>query len=497
MDVKIHNEVNKSADIDVVLVQTQGNGYKFPNTLDGEQKTRLSAILGRETTLSGHAGSNLYLPAENGEERPLLLVSTGDAQDLGSDIDKEHLGAAIYDALASKKVRTANLHADHFSNRDVALMANGARLQSYSFDKYKTQPQQGRLSTLFATVRGEKAACKEYEQMSAVTDGVFWARDLVNEPGNKLYPESYADDICHHLSGFDGLTVNVKDVDALMEMGAGGILAVGQGSVRPPRMVVMQWQGGEPDEPPVALVGKGITFDSGGLNIKTSGMQEMTMDMGGSASVAGAMMALAKNRVPHNVVAVIGMAENMPDAGAYRPGDIINSMSGKSVRIVNTDAEGRLVLMDSLWHAQKEFNPSTVIDYATLTGASASIFGGKYGALFSNNENLSRQFSKAGKQVGENVWELPWADFKGSLKDQGADLAHKGGARAGSSVAAAFLNQFIEAGRNWAHIDMAGMAKTDGMWGCGLGPCYPAGATGYGVRQAVRVIENGLKVNGP
>lgn len=354
------------------------------------------------------------------------------------------------------------------SAQAAAEQANQALLASYSFDKYKTLSDGKTVPARKIEIRTTSVdlAQKRFDDLRLITDSVFWASDLVNEPGNVLNPQTYAERIAAELAPL-GITVRVIDAAEMKALGMNTALAVGQGSATPPCMVVMEYDGsnGRQDQP-LALVGKGITFDSGGISIKPgAGMGEMTMDMGGSAAVVGAMRALASRKAKAKVVAIVGLAENMPSGTAYRPGDIVKSMNGKTVYIGNTDAEGRLVLADAMTYIQRTYNPHTMVDLATLTGAAVAALGKEFAAIFTNDDSLRAKFNKASAVTGEKTWPMPLLEtdaFKKAVRaTPHADLTNLAGGP-GASTAAAFLHEFVEKdarGKDkcaWVHIDMAG-----------------------------------------
>ncbi|WBU57329.1 leucyl aminopeptidase [Paracoccus sediminicola] len=320
---------------------------------------------------------------------------------------------------------------------------------------------------------------------AAVAEGVFFTRDLVNEPANILTTIDFAD----RLAAMEeiGLTVEVLDEAELEKLGMRALLAVGQGSESPSKVVVMRWDGGAKGEAPVALVGKGVVFDTGGISIKpAAGMEEMTMDMGGAGVVAGVMRTLALRRAKANVVGLVGLVENMPDGRAQRPGDIVRSMKGDTIEVINTDAEGRLVLADVLWYAQDRFEPAAIIDLATLTGAVIIALGHEHAGIFSNDDELSKSLLKASDAEGEGAWRLPLAPaYDKQLESRLADMKNVGGRPAGSITAAQFLQRFIRDGQPWAHIDIAGVALPPG--GSDLAP---KGASGWGVMTLNRLIRD-------
>ncbi|MGB3865663.1 MAG: leucyl aminopeptidase, partial [Xanthobacteraceae bacterium] len=370
----------------------------------------------------------------------------------------------------------------------AASVALGMRLRLYKFDRYKTRKKKdddsidpGRIEIAVA-VDDVAAARKAFAPQGHVADGVLLARELVNEPPNVLFPAEFARRAAR-LRRL-GVTVEVLDVKAMTKLKMGALLGVGQGSAQPSRTVVMRWNGGKRGEAPVAFVGKGVCFDTGGISIKPAGnMEEMKGDMGGAACVVGLMHALAARKARVNAVGVIGIVENMPDGNAQRPGDIVTSMSGQTIEIINTDAEGRLVLADVLWYVARRFKPKFMVDLATLTGAIMVALGTEYAGLFSNNDQLAERLGEAGQATGERVWRMPLApEYDKLIDSQFADMKNTGGRHGGSITAAQFLQRFVD-GTPWAHLDIAGTAmgapKTDinQSWG-----------SGYGVRLLDRLV---------
>ena len=319
---------------------------------------------------------------------------------------------------------------------------------------------------------------------AARAEGVFFTRDLISEPANILTTQDFADRLLAMQE--IGLEVEVLEEDALAELGMRALLAVGQGSESPSKVVVMRWNGGG-DEPPLALVGKGVVFDSGGISIKPAqGMEEMTMDMGGAGVVAGVMRTLALRRARANVVGLVGLVENMPDGRAQRPGDIVRSMKGDMIEVINTDAEGRLVLADVLWYAQDRFQPAAVVNLATLTGAIIVALGHEKAGLFSNDDALADGLLSAAEAEGEGLWRMPLAPaYDEIIKSRLADVKNSGGRAAGSITAAQFLQRFIRKGTPWAHLDIAGVALPPGET-----TLAPKGATGWGVMTLDRLIRD-------
>ncbi len=369
----------------------------------------------------------------------------------------------------------------------AARLAFGAALRAYRFDKYRTTERPERKPSLSAlTVTGPAAEARlAYRDLAAAAEAVAFTRDLVSEPANVIYPETLADQAVG-LSSF-GLEVEVLDETRMTERGMHAILGVSQGSVRPPRLVVMRWNGGAKDAAPLAFVGKGVTFDTGGISIKpAAGMGEMKWDMAGAGVVIGLMRLLAARNAKVNAVGVVGLVENMPSGSAQRPGDIVKSMSGQTIEVLNTDAEGRLVLADALWYCQDRFKPALMIDLATLTGAIIVALGHDHAGLFANNDELAERLAAAGKAVGEKLWRLPLDDaYNRAIDSDAADVKNIAGDRAaGSIIGAEFVQRFVNK-VPWAHLDIAGVA-----WSKKDAPTVPKGATAFGVRLLDRFVSD-------
>ena len=384
------------------------------------------------------------------------------------------------DAPKGSKVRGAKL---------AAHLALGAKLKTYTFNQYRTKDlaeHESKLKKVTVFTADPDAAKKAWRSCEAVADSVFLARDLVNEPPNVLFPEEFARR-AKTLAKL-GLKVEVLGAAQMKKLGMGALLGVGQGSARESQLVVLQWNGGKKKSAaPVAFVGKGVCFDSGGLSLKPgASMMGMKGDMGGAAAVVGTMRALAVRKARVNAVGVIGLVENMPDGKAQRPDDVVKSMSGQTIEVLNTDAEGRLVLADALWYAQTRFKPKFVIDLATLTGAILIALGVEHAGLFSNDDKLSERLAEAGKDVGEPVWRLPLGKaYDKLLRSKIADMKNIGGATAGSITAAQFLQRFVEK-TPWVHLDIAGVAWQDSE----QKPLIPSWGTGWGVRILDRLVAD-------
>jgi leucyl aminopeptidase len=369
----------------------------------------------------------------------------------------------------------------------AARLALGARLGSYDFARYRTKlkdEDKPTLETMRLMLEDPAAARHAFAAHDGLAESVVFARDLVNEPANVLSPAEFAVRAEKELRPL-GVEVTILGEKQLREIGMNTLLAVGQGSEHESQVVVMRWNGAGPKEQPVAFIGKGVCFDSGGISIKpAAGMDEMKMDMAGAATVTGLMRALAARKARANVVGVIGLVENMPDGKAQRPGDIVTTLSGQTVEVLNTDAEGRLVLADCLWYVQNEFKPRFMIDLATLTGAIIISLGHEYAGLFTNSDELAERLTAAGRSESEPVWRLPLGEeYDKKLKSRYADMANiSGGRDAGSITAAQFLQRFTN-GVPWAHLDIAGTA-----WINEDKATVPKGGTGYGVRLLNRLV---------
>jgi len=436
---------------------------------------------------------NILAPG-NGRLPRIVIVGLGDPASFDA-VAAERVGAVIYDAVAGEPSATVVLEdigADKTGSGALAAsIAGGAQLKSYRFDKYRTKEDKDakpKLKTLVIQCAKPTDATKAHRDVSAVVDGAFFTRDLVNEPANILYPESFAAR-AKELEG-DGISVEVLAEPALRRLGMGALLGVGQGSARPSRVLIMRWNGARnKSEAPVALVGKGVCFDTGGISLKPpGGMWDMKWDMGGAGVVTGVMRTLARRKAKANVVGLCGLVENMPDGKAQRPGDVVTSMSGQTIEVQNTDAEGRLVLADVLWYAQQRFKPRAIVDLATLTGAIIAALSEFYAGLFSNDDDLANKLTAAGTAVGERLWRFPMGDdYDRDLKSLIADMKNIGGPRAGSITAAQFLKRFIK-DTPWAHLDIAGVVWSEK----GTALAAP-GSTSYGVRLLNRFIADNFE----
>lgn len=371
----------------------------------------------------------------------------------------------------------------------AARVGFAAALRSWRYDLYRTKLKDKQKPTLkeITIVGGGEGAAERYaSRYAGVVTGVELTKELVTEPANIIYPETFVERVKAHAKG-SGLEIEVLGQADMAKLGMGALLGVAQGSVREPKLLVMKWNGGKAGETPVAFVGKGVTFDTGGISLKPGpGMEMMKWDMGGAGAVAGAMLALASRKAKANVVGICGLVENMPDGNAQRPGDVVTTMSGQTVEVLNTDAEGRLVLCDAITWTQQAFKPNIIVDLATLTGAMVITLGHEYAGIFANDDTLAKNLLKAADESGDKLWRQPLGEAYDRLIDSPiADMKNIGPREAGSITAAQFIQRFVDKDVAWAHLDIAGMA-----WGDKDKPTYGKGATGYGVRLLDQYIAN-------
>lgn len=485
----------KAYKADTVIVFTKEKGKLLPSgtALDKAAGGLLTSAMTTREGFTGKLGETLavFLPKGAGYAQA-LIVGLGDTAKL-ERLSFETAGGKSLPALKTIAAKKVDVLLDSDKAEQAASFAAGMTLRNYSFDKYKAKPKDEKKKTGLSSVTivtGAKDAAKIFDEYESVTQGVFFARDLVNEPANILYPESYAAMIAKELKPL-GVSVEILDEKKMAKIGFGAHLAVGMGSIRTPRVVIMRWNGAGKGskKAPIAFVGKGVTFDTGGISIKpAAGMEEMKMDMGGSAAVVGMMKAIATSKVKTDVIGIVGLAENMPSDRSYRPGDIITSLSGKTIEVLNTDAEGRLVLCDALTYVQNTYKPSMIIDLATLTGAIMVALGFEYAGVFANDDGLWNNMSKAAKECGEKIWRMPLDEaYRAEMKGSQSDLQNLGnlGRYGGACSAAGFLEHFVNDGVKWAHIDIAGTA-----WWKSDKPTTPKGATGFGVRLLYQLVRD-------
>ena len=427
----------------------------------------------------------------DGAVHRLVLVGTGAADAEGRAANCEKAGAAISGKYQSAGDETIVFDATGLAAEDLAHVLLGLRLRNWRYDIYRTKLKDDQKVTLkrVIVINAPEGAEAAWNEAAHLADGIEFTRELVTEPANIIYPESFVERCQQRFEG-SGAELIVLDEAKMEELGMGALLGVGQGSARDSRILAIRWNGGTDGDAPIAFVGKGVTFDTGGISIKPGpGMEDMKWDMGGAGAVAGAMLALVRRKAKANVVGVVGLVENMPDGNAQRPGDVVTSMSGQTIEILNTDAEGRLVLCDALHWTQKEFKPARIVDFATLTGAIIVSLGNEHAGVFSNDDDLAQDLADAGKASGDKVWRLPIGPAYDKLIDSPiADMKNIGGKGAGSITAAQFLHRFIEDGTPWAHCDIAGT-----VWSDKPGATWGKGATGFGVRLIDRLVADTIE----
>ena len=431
------------------------------------------------------AVAEAFLPEGDGVRR-LLLVGLGSSRD-ESGLWERVGGALTAKLLTSGETRLViDLSGLDASGDEAVRLAFAAAARSWRYDIYRTKQPNKQKPTLeeIVVVGAGEGAEQAWGERQALLDGLSFTRELVTEPANIVYPETFVDRCRKRLEPL-GVEFEILDEKTMAELGFGALLGVGQGSVRPPRLLAMRWNGGGEGGKPVVLIGKGITFDTGGISIKrAAGMESMKWDMGGAGAVAGTMVALATRKARANVVGICALAENMPDGNAQRPGDVVTSLSGQTIEVINTDAEGRLVLADALTWAQRTYKPDVIVDLATLTGAMVISLGHEFAGLFSNDDGLAGQLLAASAESADRLWRMPLGDaFDKLIESPIADMKNVGPREGGSITAAVFLQRFVESGVKWAHLDIAGVA-----WSDKAGNLYDKGATGFGVGLLDRFV---------
>ncbi|SDF06002.1 MULTISPECIES: leucyl aminopeptidase [Thalassobaculum] len=475
----------------VCAVMEGGKLSPTAREIDRETKGLIgTAIAG--SRFSGKANQTLTVFTPAGR---VLLLGVGDPEKIDAKF-AETAGGTIYAALANsgEKEATVMIEASEDKRTEVAAhLALGVTLRSYSFDIYKTKltkDDKPTLAKVTVSVDGHTEAKKVYDVEAAVAEGVAFTRDLVSEPPNVLFPVEFANRVAAMKDL--GLKIEILDEKQMAKLGMGALLGVGQGSERESRMVVMRWEGGPKNQKPVAFIGKGVCFDTGGISLKPAGgMEDMKFDMGGAGVVSGLMCGLAKRKAKANVIGVIGLVENMPDGNAQRPSDIVKSMSGQTIEIINTDAEGRLVLADALWYTQDKYKPEFMIDLATLTGAMMVALGEETCGYFANDDTLAGELQAAADAVGEAVWRMPLGDAYNKMMDSDvADMKNAGARWAGAITAACFLERFVNK-VPWIHMDIAGVT-----WSRKDRPTTPKGASGFGVRALDRLVRDHCEKQG-
>ena len=475
--MKIKFADTAKAEISAFLIDEGGKLPASAKSLDTACGGLLSEALNAKR-FTGKPGqiAVIVLPKGSVAKRAVLVGGGKPADRTARTFEK--IGGSFVKSQAMSGFKTAALSVE--DAQGAAHIGAGVRLAAYRFDTYFTKQKPESLPSLetLTLVDGDpKSARAAFARLDANIDGTYFARDLVNEPPNVLFPAEFA----KRLKALEslGLEVEVLGEKEMKKLGMGSLLGVGQGSVKESKMAIMRWNGGKKGEAPVALVGKGVCFDTGGISLKPgAGMEDMRGDMGGAAAVSGAMVALAKRKAKANVVGLVGLVENMPDGDAIRPGDILTSASGQTIEVLNTDAEGRLVLADVLWYAQKFEKPKAIVDLATLTGAVVVALGHHHAAMYSTEQKTAKALADAGETTGEKVWPMPLGpEYDRLLKSRYADMKNIGGRAAGSITAAQFLKRFVNEGMDWTHLDIAGVAwvngekePTDPSWASGFGP---------------------------
>ena len=476
-----------------VLVAADKQLLATAQALDGQTGKAVTRAVGA-SRFTGAKNQALTVLGQSGDIARLMLLGIGKAAELDPRTCESLGGLAYADAnAAGQKAATVAVDAPKGCKLSAGVIAAhvalGAQLRSYRFDKYKTRqkpeqkPSLARLTIAVADPAEAKAA---YAEVEPTIDAVFLTRDLVSEPPNVLYPAEFAQR-ARALAKL-GVKVEILGEAEMKKLGMGALLGVGQGSVRESQLVIMRWMNGRKTQKPIALIGKGVCFDTGGISIKPAGgMEDMKWDMAGAGAVYGAMHLLAGRKARANVIGICAIVENMPDGNAQRPGDVVTSMSGQTIEVINTDAEGRLILCDAMWYVQEKYKPQAMVELSTLTGAIIVALGHERAGLFCNDTPLSDKLRAAGAMVGEKLWRMPLGPKYDKLIDSEiADMKNVGGGRDGGSITAAqFLQRFVQDGVAWAHLDIAGMA-----WSGKGDNTTPKGATAFGVRLLDRLVED-------
>ena len=458
----------------------------------GGSQAAVAATLDRQRFEGEGSSISEQFITDNGSVRRLIVIGTGSGEARGETAEKLGGTAAARLQTSGEKTAVIDLTGLGYDAEMSSRVGLGAALRSWRYDRYRTKLKDNQKPTLneVVIVGGGSGAGERYRQRWApVVEGVSLTRELVTEPANIIYPETFVERVRKSLDE-SGVELEVLDRAAMEKLGMGALLGVAQGSVREARLLILKWNGGGEGGQPTAFVGKGVTFDTGGISIKpAAGMEAMKWDMGGAGAVVGAMKALALRKAKANIVGICGLVENMPGGNAQRPGDVVTTMSGQTVEVINTDAEGRLVLGDAITYVQRNFKPGTIIDLATLTGAILVSLGHEWAGLFSNDEDLAGKLQAAAQESGDKVWRMPLAESFDRLIDSPiADMKNVGPREGGSITAAQFIQRFVENGVKWAHIDMAGKA-----WSDKAAATYEKGATGYGVRLLDQYVADVLE----
>ena len=458
----------------------------------GPAQQQVAATLDRQRFEGESASVSEQFIDDHGTSRRLLVIGTGAGTTPSEAAEKLGGTAAARLQTSGEKKAVIDVSGLGYDADTAARVGLAAALRSWRYDRYRTKLKDNQKPTLteITIVGGGKGAEQRYKSRWApVVEGVSLTRELVTEPANIIYPESFVERVKASLEG-SGVEIDVLTRAQMQKLGMGALLGVAQGSAREGRLLVLRWNGAAKGKRPVAFVGKGVTFDTGGISIKpAAGMEAMKWDMGGAGAVAGALKALALRKAKANIVGICGLVENMPGGNAQRPGDVVTTMSGQTVEVINTDAEGRLVLADAVTYVQKNYKPSAIVDLATLTGAILISLGHEWAGLFSNNEEFAAELTKAGNESGDKLWRMPLGEpFDRLIDSPIADMKNVGPREGGSITAAQFIQRFIENGLKWAHVDMAGKA-----WSDKPSSTYEKGATGFGVRLLDQFVADTLE----
>ncbi len=487
MEIKFLNKIHSDSG-SIVLNSFQDTGFSsFAKNIDKKLEKNISCFTNHMKFKSKIGDSIVVAPVKLEKTHHITVVGCGKKDDLSSK-DSWNIGGKICVAIKKAPHNTISIILDDINDDNVAEIAAGIKLKHWTFDKYKTKKKEEdkvEIENLIIVCNNPENVKKKFESLDAVVEGSYMTRTLVSEPSNVLYPETFAEHV-QVLSKL-GIKIEILDEHQLKDIGMNALVGVGQGSKKDSKFVIMSWFGDDDkDKQPIAFVGKGITFDSGGISLKPSkGMEDMKSDMGGSAVVTGLMKSLALRNAKLNVIGVIALAENMPSGTAQRPGDVVRSYSGQTIEILNTDAEGRLVLADALWYTQEKYQPKIMIDLATLTGAIVVALGHEYAGLFSDDDTLVKQLKSASKKTGEKLWHMPMdEDFDKDINSSIADVKNIGSYGGGSITAAQFLKRFVNKTK-WAHIDIAGVT-----WSEKERNLSEKGATSYGLRLLDQFIRD-------
>lgn len=493
MKIEITSIDNKSKN--AVFLVSKNNQFTPELERLNEASEGLIAKAVEEAEFDGQSKKFVTIVYSGEEFGRIIIAGTGKEESDNPEKDIRELGASIQTYVNHSKIKEVSIvvEAPVYGYAEGVVAANlayGAKLKSYRFDKYFTKQKdedKPSLTSLSISTSAKTEAETKFDILDAIAEGVFLARDVVSEPPNVIYPESYANRIKDEMKKV-GVKVDILDEKDLTKLGMHALLGVGQGSRKDSRVVVMTHMGSEDKKSqPIAFIGKGVTFDTGGISLKPSnGMEDMKYDMGGSAAVVGVMKALGGRDAKVNAVGVVGLVENMPDGNAQRPSDVVTSMSGQTIEVLNTDAEGRLVLADILWYAQDKYKPKFMIDLATLTGAVVVALGSHKAGLMANNDDLADKIYKTGEEVGERFWRLPLGkEYDKQIDSKIADMQNISNTKGGGTVTAGqFLQRFVN-DTTWAHLDIAGMA-----WADKAKPLTPVGAVGFGVQALDRLVAN-------